>query len=100
MKGVIFTEFLEMVEVRFGLPVVDDIIATADVADGGAYTAVGTYDHAELVRLVQALSQTTGRSTAELTRLFGQYLFERFRSAYPIMFVGVKTAFEFLGNIE
>ena len=31
MKGIVFTEFLEMVEDQFGLETVDDIIEAADL---------------------------------------------------------------------
>ena len=41
MKGIVFTEFLEMVEDQ----------------SGGAYTSVGTYDHNEIFRLVNCLSE-------------------------------------------
>ena len=45
MKGVIFTEFLEMVESHFSPEMADRIITAARLPSGGAYTAVGTYDH-------------------------------------------------------
>ena len=45
MKGIVFTEFLEMVEDKFSADMVDDIIDDCDLASGGAYTAVGTYPH-------------------------------------------------------
>ncbi len=45
MKGVVFTEFIEMVEDQFSADMVDDIIDDAQPPSGGAYTAVGTYDH-------------------------------------------------------
>jgi len=44
MKGIIFTEFLEMVEDRFSPEIADRIIEAADLPSGGAYTAIGTYD--------------------------------------------------------
>jgi hypothetical protein len=49
MKGMVFTEFLEMVEAKFSADMVDDIISDSDLPNGGAYTSVGTYDHSELV---------------------------------------------------
>lgn len=35
MKGMIFTEFLEMVEAKFSADMVDDIIADSDLPHGG-----------------------------------------------------------------
>lgn len=78
MKGIIFTEFLDMVEERFGLAVTDRIIEAAASATGGAYTAVGTYDHQEMVRMVAALSQEIGIPAADLARVYGQHLFGYF----------------------
>ena len=53
MKGVIFTEFLGMVADRFSEDMVDDIIEASDLPSGGAYTAVGIYDHGEIVALAR-----------------------------------------------
>ena len=100
MKGVVFTEFLEMVEDRFGLETVDRIIEAAELPGGGAYTAVGTYDHVEMLRLATALSQVLGVPQPDLVKAFGRHLFERFSVGYPRMFAGVTSAFAFLQSIE
>jgi hypothetical protein len=100
MKGVVFTEFLEMLEMRFSADLVDDLIAACDLPSGGAYTAVGTYDHLELVRLVTRLSEVTGAPPADLVRDFGRHLFGRFAILYPRFFTGITSAFQFLATIE
>jgi len=41
MKGIVFTEFLEMVENKFSPELADRIIEGAEVPSGGVYTAVG-----------------------------------------------------------
>ncbi len=56
MKGIVFTEFIEMVESKFGFDMMDDIIESANLPSGGIYTAVGTYDHTEMVQLVIEIS--------------------------------------------
>jgi Haem-NO-binding len=56
MKGVVFTEFLEMVEDRFSPEMADRIIEGAELASGGVYTTVGTYDHGEMIQLGVAVS--------------------------------------------
>ena len=76
MKGVVFTEFLEMVEARFSADVVDDIIDAANLPSGGVYTAVGTYPHEEIVALVLALAQQTGLSVRDLLLVFGEHLLD------------------------
>jgi hypothetical protein len=100
MKGVVFTEFLEMVEDRFSADMVDDIIDDADLPSGGAYTAVGTYPHEEMVALGVALSKRSGMAVPDLLRAFGQHLFGRFFAGYPAFFVNASDAFSFLGGIE
>ena len=100
MKGVVFTEFLEMVEDRFSADMVDDILDEANPASGGAYTAVGTYDHTEIVDLVSSLSRHTGMSANDLLRAFGQHLFGRFVENYPAFFAGINDSFAFLSGIE
>ena len=100
MKGVVFTEFLEMVEDRFSADMADSIIDDAKLPHGGAYTSVGTYPHGEMVAMVVALSQRSGIPVPDLIRVFGQHMFGRFVQAYPAFFVGVQDAFEFLAGIE
>lgn len=100
MKGVVFTEFLEMVEEQFSAEMVDDIIETAQLPSGGAYTAVGTYAHSEMVSMVVALSQKTGMSVRDVLLMVGQHLFGRFAKGYPGFMVGQTDAFDFLAGIE
>ena len=64
MKGVVFTELLEMVEARFSLGVVDTIITRSAPASGAHYTSVGTYPSEELVALVRELSAVTAGVSA------------------------------------
>ncbi len=100
MKGVVFTEFLELVEQRHSLDMVDAVLDDVQPASGGAYTSVGTYPHAEMAGLVTALAQRTGVSVAEILRDFGRYLFQRFVVGYPMFFDGIDDALDFLAGIE
>jgi hypothetical protein len=100
MKGIVFTEFLDMVEEKFSLDVLDRIITEAALPNDGAYTAVGTYDHCEMVTLVSRLSAAVQVPVPELLRSFGQHLFGRFAQGYPEFFLVPVDAFEFLLGIE
>lgn len=100
MKGMIFTEFLEMVEERFSLSMVDHIIETANLPSGGAYTAVGTYDHSEIVQLVVNLSQETAIPVSTLLTLFGERLFQSFSVKYSHFLSDSSSAFAFLEQLE
>lgn len=100
MKGVVFSEFIEMVEERFSPAIADRMIELAHVPSGGAYTAVGTYSHEEMLALVGTLSSLTGVPAPELVRAYGHHLFQRFTALYPSFFEGVTSAFDFLARIE
>ena len=100
MKGIVFTEFLEMVEGKFSPDLVDRIVEEAELASGGVYTSVGTYDHVEMIRLVSCLSQETGIASPELMKVFGEYLFGRFSILYPQYFENLNSSFDFLKKIE
>lgn len=100
MKGIVFTEFLEMVEARFSSEMVDDIIDDSTLPSNGAYTAVSTYHHQEMVDLVSALSRRSGSPPSELLKQFGYHLFSRFVAGYPSFFVGTSDALQFLAGIE
>jgi len=100
MKGIIFTEFTEMVEDKFGFEVADEIISSSNLPSGGAYTAVGTYEFDEMVQLVSNLSKNTGIAVGDLLFTFGDHLFGRFFSIYPHFFEGKQNSFEFLSELE
>lgn len=100
MRGIVFTEFLEMVEERFTPEIADRMIMAAALPSGGAYTAVGTYDYREIVQLVTQLSTLTSITVPDLLRAFGRHLFGRFVEASPYLFAGITSTFNFLGQIE
>ena len=100
MKGILFTEFLEMVDQKFSPELTERIIDQVDVPSGCAYTTIGTYDHTELVQLVVQLSKETDTPVTDLVRAYGFYLFERFVRTYPRFFSGIKDAFTFLEGVE
>lgn len=100
MKGIVFSEFLEMVESHFSPEVADEIIVAAGLSSGGMYTAVGTYDHHEMLALVSCLSERTAIAPAELLHSYGAWLFGRFTKLYPSFFEDVRNAFDFLARIE
>ena len=100
MKGIVFCEFLEMVESVDGLEMIDELLESSKLPSGGTYTAVGTYDHAELVALLIAYSSRKNLSVPDLLRGFGQYLFGRFVVLYPVFFENKRSAFDFLSHID
>lgn len=100
MKGIVFTEFLDMVEKKFGYEVVDQIITESKLESDGVYTAVGTYPHSEVVQLLMNLSDAVKIDPAALLKEFGKYLFDTFLAGYPQFFSAVDNAFAFLHSID
>ena len=49
MKGIVFREFIAMVETQFSLETADHIISASNLSTDGAYTSVGTYPPQEMV---------------------------------------------------
>ena len=96
MKGIVFTEFLEMVEETFGYDMVDTLIETTELKSGGGiYTAVGTYDHSEIVNLVINLSKQTNTDIDILLHAFGRYIFDTFVKSYPVFLIIVHQVLNF-----
>ncbi len=99
MKGIVFSEFIEMVENKFSPEVADRIIEDSELASGGAYTAVGSYDHGELVKLVIRLGEETGIKVPDLVQAFGRHLFGRFVMLIPQFFEHTNSTFDFLKTV-
>lgn len=100
MKGIVFTEFLDMVEEKFGYGMVDDLIENSDLSSKGIYTAVGTYHHSEIVTLLTNLSDKSKIDADTLLKSFGEYLFDTFLKQYPQFFSAHDDSFAFLESID
>ena len=100
MKGIVFTEFLDMVEGQFGLDTTEKIIERSALPNGGAYTSVGTYDHGELAGMVGHLSAITGIAPPALVRAFGEHMFPILAAAHPHVLAGVNSCFGLLEIVE
>jgi Haem-NO-binding len=100
MKGIIFTEFLDMVEQRFSPQVVEQMVTAAQLPSGGAYTSVGKYDHGEIWSLVCELSKVCDTSVPELFKAYGEYLFARLATGYPQLIAGMGCAFDVLVALD
>ncbi len=102
MLGLVFSEFMDMVETSFPDDVFDRLIDVAEEScdSGGEYTAVGKYDHVEMLTLVTALSEKTEIPVGDLVHAYGKHLFGRFHKKYPEFFEDDMDAFQFLKRIE
>ncbi len=100
MKGIVFTEFLELVEEKFGLEVVDEIIEKSQLESNGVYTSVGTYEFSEMLQLLQHLSENTGMSIDNLLLVYGEHLFAVLNKSYPGLAASFNDPIEMLASIE
>lgn len=100
MKGIVFTEFIEMAEGQFGWETMEDVIDQAELPSGGAYTTVGTYAHQEMVTLATLLSKKVGLTVPELLIAYGKHLFHRFYALYPHFYINNSDAFSFLEKVD
>jgi len=79
MKGIVFTEFLDLVEYKFGLEMVDTIISKSKLPSEGIYTSIGTYRFSEMFSLLQNLSAQTNISIDNLLLVYGEHFFFGYR---------------------
>ncbi|MAM19426.1 MAG: heme NO-binding domain-containing protein [Christiangramia sp.] len=100
MKGIVFTEFLEMVEEKFGLEMVDDIIEKSDLASEGSYTAVGVYDFLEMQQLIVHLSAETGIPVQKLIYEYGRYFFDVLAQGHANIFARYASPIELLASVQ
>ncbi len=100
MKGIIFAEFLTMVDEMFSIEMTERLIDEVKPPSDGAYTTVGTYDAQEIVDLVVKLSEITQISVPDLLKTFGRYLLARFAVIFPQFFKEVTSTLDFLPMVE
>lgn len=100
MKGMVFTEFFELVDDTFSFETSERLIEMSNLPTEGIYTAIGTYDAQEMMTLVGNLSQLTNTPVPDLLRAFGRHLFSRFYASFPNFFAGMNSSFQFLPMVD
>ncbi len=100
MKGIVFTEFLELVELKFGLEMVDKIIYQSELQSKGIYTSIGTYQFSEMLQLLKNLNKNTSIPIDELLLLYGEYFFNAIETSYPGLLETYNDPIELLSSVE
>jgi hypothetical protein len=100
MKGIVFTEFLEMVEQEFGLETVDYILYKSDLKSNGIYTSVGTYDFFEMVTLITNLSEKVNIPVQDLIYAYGLYFFKVLHANHSNIIDHYKNPLDLLQSVE
>lgn len=96
----VFCEFLELVETKFGSDTADEIVRATELASGGAYTSVGTYDHREMLALVGALSDQVSLPADVLIHAFAEHLMGVFAREHPEFFETTEDALSFIEQVD
>ncbi len=100
MKGIVFTEFLDLVEDKFGIEMVDRIISESKLESEGVYTSIGTYSFSEMLQLLQSLSSHTDISIDNLLLVYAEHFFSVIETSYPGLLATYKDPIEMLASIE
>ena len=100
MKGVVFTEFLEFIEEKFGFDISDDMIEKSQTSTGGVFTQAGNYPFNDMVNLVKTLSDITQIPFNQLVEAYGEHLFKRLINIYLKPVSIYTNTFDFVSNLE
>jgi hypothetical protein len=88
-----------LVEDKFGLEVVNQIIDGCELETDGVYTSVGTYSHKDMFKMVGKLSELKDIPVPELLQIYGEYFFDVLSKTYP-QFMNQPSTFVFLESID
>jgi hypothetical protein len=100
MKGVVFVEFLRMVEDKYSVQTSEKLLEISDLPSHGVYTSVGTYSPMEMETLVGNLSKLTDVTPAQLLKDYGKHLFGFFVTKFPQFFEGINSSIAFLPHVQ
>ena len=100
MKGILFTELIEMMEGLLGLELTNKVIDGARLKNGGAYTSIGTYSHTDLTRLLESLGQHVHNPKEVLLKSYGEYLFHRSSHLLHEKIIEYKDTFSLLLQLQ
>lgn len=100
MKGIVFTEFVEMVEKDFGYETLDRVMTVDRLESKGIYTTVGTYSFEEMLILLTNLSEESSLSINELLHSFGRYFFQVITTNYKSILGSYDYPIDFLASLD
>lgn len=100
MKGLIFVEFIELMDEKFGPEFTEEVISGVNLPSKAQYTNVGTYDDGEMSMLLEKVSEKTKIHIPKLLIEFGHHLFNSFKKKHPQLIGGMNDSFELLKKID
>ncbi len=100
VKGMVFKAFETHVARHMGEDMLDEALDQPGLSNGGAYTSVGVYPHADLLALVSFVSARSGVPVSELVRQFGYELFGLLAGGHRDVISGFSGCIDMLAGIE
>lgn len=100
MKGIIFSSFLDFVELQLGDDFLEQMIDDTDLKTNGAYTNVGTYPVEELVSMLEYILGKHELDKNQLLKDFGCHTFGHLTKNYNHLVMDFKDAFDCIYNVD
>lgn len=98
MKGIVFNLLAETVVDEHGEDVWDSLLAAAGL--DGAYTSLGSYPDADMVRLVKVAAATLRCSSTDVLRWFGRAAMPLLAIRYGVFFEGHRSSRDFVRSVN
>ncbi len=86
MRGVILTNLCDMIEERYGLKFLNDVLASSVLASEGVYTVGGNYDADELFAIMETMEKLLGIPQEFILRSYGEFLALGLAKSFPAFF--------------
>ncbi len=96
MLGLVFTELVKMLDEVHSPRVCEEIILSAKLPSGGAYTAFGSYADEELHQLVSSASAVLEIEPDTMLHQLGEFMVADLAERYTSHFQASREPFEFL----
>jgi hypothetical protein len=100
MIGVLFTDFVDMIEAQYSPAIADAVLTPPGLASRGVYTSVGVYEYREFNQLLERLAAQVGLKRSQLLQQFGRFHFNRLMHLYPHLVVSVTDTFSLLARVD
>lgn len=98
MKGIIFSELLEMTEEVFGFEVLEKVVSS--LPHRGIYVAGGYYPHAELIHILSVLAKEVASSPEKLMHDHGKRLFGILIGQSPHFADGQTNSLDLIASVD
>jgi hypothetical protein len=100
MKGFIFTNFIDFIELKHGLEMVDEMITNCNLPSKGIYSSFSSYEFDELVSLLTYVSEKTDVNPEILLEQFGVFVFPYLIGKHSYIIDQYDNPLDLIGCIE